>query len=116
MDVLLLSTDLMLMSIASADKQRDELHVVSNEAMTLKVCGEYNVGLIIVDLRMPGVDVFRLKKHLAELPKAIPVMACAPHVHDALLESATIAGCEEVVTRGQFESRLATTLARLTGN
>jgi hypothetical protein len=42
-------------------------------------------------------------------------MACAPHVHEQSLAAAVAAGCDAVITRGQFEARVDAQLAQLVG-
>jgi CheY-like chemotaxis protein len=58
----------------------------------------------------PAVVVARLKS-LPNPPKSI--IAFGPHVHEAKLAAATAAGCDLVLTRGQFNSQINELLGRL---
>ena len=116
MKLLLLTTDLMLISAAqgAADRNGVDLSTVPNTAAALKACGDNDVRQVVVDLRTAGLDIGALVAELrSACPARIPVMACGPHVHEASLAAAAAARCDEVVTRGEFDRRLDAALARL---
>jgi CheY-like chemotaxis protein len=116
MKLLLLTTDLMLISAAqgAADRHGVELSVVPTPSAAVAACGHEAVGLLIIDLRTAGLDIRALMaEHRGTCAALIPVMACGPHVHEAALSAAAAAGCDEVVTRGQCDRRLDATLARI---
>lgn len=60
------------------------------------------VSLLLIDLSSLKGDIASaigaLKQHLA----SARLVAFGPHVHEALLQTAREAGCDEVVTRGQL--------------
>jgi hypothetical protein len=61
----------------------------------------------LLDLNSPGVNpvvVVPQLKALANPPKAI--IAFGPHVHEAKLADAKAAGCDLVLTRGQFDAQM----------
>ncbi len=64
-------------------------------------------SLVILDLSHPGLDVAatlaRLKPLLAE---GGVTLAFGPHVHHERLEAARAAGCDRVVSRGEFHARM----------
>ncbi len=116
MQLILLSSDLMLASAAqgAADRHGAGLTVTADASAALKACSDGATRLLVVDLRTPALDIDRLVSELRSGSSAnTHVMACAPHVHEALLERAAAAGCDEVVSRGEVERRLNAALERL---
>ncbi|HEX6961448.1 MAG TPA: hypothetical protein VF175_06245 [Lacipirellula sp.] len=115
MHALLLSSDLMLISTAqgAADRQGVPLKIASNPAHAATLSA--GAAAVAIDLRMPALNMAALVPQLRSLasPQA-PIVACAPHVHAEALEAAAAAGCDEVITRGQFDRRFDALLARLT--
>ncbi len=80
----------------------------------IAAAGDPEVRLAAVDLRAPGLDVATLVAGLRSARSApIHVLAGGPHVHEASLAAARAAGCDEVVTRGEFERRLDAAVERL---
>ena len=113
MQLVLLSPDLMLIALAqgAANRHSASLMVAGDMGSTIAACE--NAPLVVVDLRTQGLDVELLMTELRRVRKDIHVMACGPHVHEVTLARAAAAGCDEVVTRGQFEQRLDAALVRL---
>jgi CheY-like chemotaxis protein len=115
MSALILSTDLACLSTVTGTA---ELHgytvegAMSPAALLQKAAG---CRLVLLDLNSPGVDPAALLPKLRELQPSPAVVAFGPHVHEARLAAACAAGCEEVLTRGQFHQRLAEVLARYLG-
>jgi CheY-like chemotaxis protein len=82
--------------------------------MAVKVCQEHQATLLVIDLRAPDIDVRHLVAELRrQCATSLHIMATGPHVHEVSLKEAKAAGCDEVVTRGQFERRFRTTVERL---
>ncbi len=116
MQVALLSTDLMLASAAhgAASRRGANLIVASNGRDALTACSDAATRLLAVDLRTTDVDIVAFMQELRAVSSApIYVIAGAPHVHEVSLAEARRAGCDEVVSRGEFERRLAAALERL---
>jgi CheY-like chemotaxis protein len=116
MKLVLLSADLMLNSAAFGVARRHgcELKAASDASAALAACSEGDAALLAVDLTMPRLDVGALMTELRGSSAAgVHVLAFGPHVHEMSLASAHEAGCDEVVTRGEFERRLDAALARL---
>lgn len=116
MQIVLLSTDLMLVAAAhgAASRHDAKLVVASNCRDALTACADAATRLLAIDLRTPGIDIGAFMTDLRAAAAApIHVIASAPHVHEASLEQAKRAGCDEVVSRGEVERRLAATLERL---
>src|SRR5439155_8408055 len=70
-------------------------------------------ALVILDLEFRGAELANLLPQLRALsPPPGKVIAFGPHVHAATLAAARAAGCDEVLTRGQFYAQLAEVLRR----
>jgi CheY-like chemotaxis protein len=104
--IVLLSSDLMLAAAAEGICERRGATLSTAQSLedALERCEEADSELVILDLRLPGLNVaeavLRIREELSPAPH---VMACGPHVHAKLLAAATAAGCDAVITRGQFE-------------
>jgi len=105
MNIVLLSRDLMLTSrLEGAARQLDvELMIAADGAAAVALCVERSSRLLIVDLRLPGLDVAELISQLQQQKERLPLLACGPHVHEMRLAEARRAGCDLVVTRGQLD-------------
>ena len=73
-------------------------------------------GLAFVDLQLPGLQIADAVQQLRESVPGIAIIACGPHVHTERLAAATQAGCEAVVSRGQFDRDGATIVGALVNN
>ena len=123
MQAVLLSSDLMLVSVAqgAADRHGAILAVAGNVEQAVAAIGDEATGLVVIDLRLPGLDVAAFVRRVrgakppatADLRQAAKIVACGPHVHKQSLAAAA-AGCDEVITRGEFDGRIHTLLAELT--
>lgn len=82
----------------------------------VRECGDGDAAMLVVDLRTPGLEIATLVRGVRESSATPPyIMACAPHVHEQSLAAAVAAGCDAVITRGQFEARVDAQLAQLVG-
>jgi CheY-like chemotaxis protein len=115
MHAILLTADLMLISAAqgAADRHDAELTVAPNAAAVSDAMRRRPAQLVLIDLRTPGLDIHELVPTVRDLASDASIVACGPHVHEASLAKAAAAGCDEVITRGEFERRLDATLMRL---
>jgi AmiR/NasT family two-component response regulator len=71
-------------------------------------------SIVLIDLNSnadPAATIAKLKS-LPTPPRAI--VAFGPHVHEARLAAARDAGCDLVLTRGQFDSQIESLLEQLT--
>ena len=71
-------------------------------------------SVVLLDLNSPVVNpavIVPQLKALATPPRLI--IAFGPHVHAEKLAAAKTAGCDMVLTRGQFDSQMASLLAAL---
>ena len=115
MRAVLLTSDLMLVSSAHGIAQRRgvELTIVADAESAGNASAD--AVLIAIDLRSPGLDVTSLVPRLRERAMSgATIVAFGPHVQTDALSAAAAAGCDEVITRGQFEHRFDALLAALT--
>ena len=83
------------------------LHSAATIERTVELCEAQHVEAVLVDLGTPGLKPNDLAERLAPLATGRPaIVAFGPHVHEALLSAAREAGCDEVVSRGQFSRNL----------
>jgi DNA-binding NarL/FixJ family response regulator len=105
MDVLYLTGDLLFSSRVSG--------AAANLGIPLQICGSVDkllesasnadCRLVFLDLTLAGVDLQAAVPAIrAKLPQA-KIVAYGPHVHEAALAAAKAAGCDEVLSRGQFD-------------
>ncbi|HEY1598367.1 MAG TPA: hypothetical protein VGG64_02105 [Pirellulales bacterium] len=114
--VLLLSTDLATSSkVAGAGaRQRVQINTINSVAAIADRAAADSYMLAIIDLSTPSLDVGEAVTQLRALPQPPgKIIAFGPHVHEALLERANAAGCDLVLSRGQFHARVDELLADL---
>jgi DNA-binding NarL/FixJ family response regulator len=113
MTVVLLSGDLAVLSRVEGATTRlgQTVRSASHESHAVEFCKEADANTLIVDLSMPSLDVAALVSQLKLIEGShTRVVAFGPHVHAERLEAARDAGCDLVVSRGQFFSQLETIL------
>lgn len=116
MTVVLLSGDLMSAArIEGAARLAGASYcMVGNVDAAVEACAADRSALVLVDLTLSGLDVASLVERTQSLADAKPtIIAYGPHVHESLLAAAQAAGCDLVLSRGQFMSRVDTILATL---
>ena len=109
MSALMLTADLMFSSRVSAAARSVEAPfrvASSTEALLQQASATVAPRLVILDLTTPGCDAGRIISELRKLEPTPTVVAYAPHVLGSLLERARDAGCDQVLTRGQFDSQM----------
>jgi DNA-binding NarL/FixJ family response regulator len=81
--------------------------VACGPALLSKVkAAESGQSVVLLDLSTPAIDAVETiaaLKALSPPPRAI--IAFGPHVHEAKLAAAQAAGCDLVLSRGQFDAR-----------
>lgn len=118
MTALLVSSDLMFASKFEAAGRRRNLAVQTARTLDLAIdkAGASAFDLVVLDLSLAGLDPAKLVAQLRGLehpPRTI--VAYAPHVHESRLEAARAAGCDRVLTRGQFDRGMEQLLAESSG-
>jgi DNA-binding NarL/FixJ family response regulator len=115
MTVLALVSDLMMQSQVSgaATRAGAVLEIATTADALLAKAAASGPRLLIVDLSHPGLDPRALFGSLKQLVPAESVtLAFGPHVHAALLAEAAEAGCDTVISRGQFHAQMEAILKR----
>lgn len=109
MAAFLLTTDLVFSSrVAQAARSTGlQLTVASStDAVLQHVSNSKSPRLLILDLSAADCDLPRIVAEIRQLPSPPAVVAYASHVLGPLLQKARQAGCDQVLTRGQFANRL----------
>ena len=96
---------------AAAGRTGNRLDVVMSAAALLERMQD-GTRLVLVDLTAPGLDIGDLVPKVRAVQNPPAVVAYAPHVHEQTLAAAVEAGCDEVLTRGQFNSQIDSILDR----
>lgn len=115
MTVVLLSSDLAVLSRVEGAAARggQSVRSASNEAQAVQLCEAGDVGAVVIDLSMSSLDIAALVSPLKALPNSrVRTVAFGPHVHEHRLAAAREAGCDLVVSRGQFFSQLEAILQK----
>ena len=114
MNVLLFTGDLIVLSRVegAVAKLGVALESTSSADQVATVAGQHDIDVLIVDLDTALSDVGRLVAAVKTDRKDPPtVVAFGPHVHHSRLAAAREAGCDVVVSRGEFFSRVDDILA-----
>jgi DNA-binding NarL/FixJ family response regulator len=109
MTVILVTRDLAVISQVDGAAARIGAiaRTVSNEADAAQQCVEERAELIVIDLGMPSLNVNSLVEQVKAATATPPrFVAFGPHVHAELLAAAREAGCDSVISRGQFFAQL----------
>ena len=108
MAIVFLTTDLMSVSrINQAVRECGAMMtMVGTVDDVISQCQTGNVRLVLADLSASGCAIGELASRVrdSQSPDAA-IVAFGPHVHVALLQAAHDAGCDEVITRGQFDAK-----------
>jgi CheY-like chemotaxis protein len=108
MAVLYLTKDLFFASrvTATARSLAGEVRVISSVEELLTEANE-NCRLVLIDLDAPGADPAAIAMGLRQQEAAPRIIAFGSHVHESRLQAARQAGCDVVLTRGQFDRQMA---------
>lgn len=110
-----LTTDLMFFSrVASiAGEHEWDLLTLSSHDEALYRASEKPCALFLIDLTTREIDFSELISDLKGLETPPQhFVAFGPHVHTAKLDAAREAGCDEVLTRGQFDANMVEILGK----
>jgi CheY-like chemotaxis protein len=116
--ILFLTTDLVFPSRVAGVAQRLGARMetaATPDALMAKLAGEPSPPwVVLLDLNSPGIDPAAIVPRLMELP-APPqsIIAFGPHVHEEKLAAAQAAGCNLVLTRGQFDAQMQSLLTQI---
>jgi DNA-binding NarL/FixJ family response regulator len=114
MTVVLLSTDLTVVSRVdgAAAGAGMTMRAVSSESAAIVAADAASAKLLIIDLGAPVSDLKVFVESFKSKSPQTRIIAFGPHVHEEKLAAARVAGCDEVVSRGQFFSQLDAILRR----
>jgi CheY-like chemotaxis protein len=119
MTICILSMDLMFPSRvrAAAASRGIEVATAMSEAALDDRLAEGECPLLIIDLAASGVDVGQLVPKL-ESGQNRPgtILAVGPHVQEEALRLAGEAGCDMVLTNGQFHAQTDELITRYSGS
>jgi CheY-like chemotaxis protein len=104
----LVTDDLMFSSRAAALARAagTTLVMAGSVAKAVEACAAEPAALVMLDLSLRGLDPATAVEALRGVSQPPRIVAYAPHVHEAKLAAATGAGCDQVLTRGQFNAQL----------
>jgi CheY-like chemotaxis protein len=108
--ILFLTTDLVFSSRVAGAAARAglSLRTVASQTALLETAAAAQADLIVLlDLNSPSVDPADIVPALRAAPhRPQAIIAYGPHVHEDRLAAATAAGCDEVLTRGEFNATM----------
>jgi DNA-binding response OmpR family regulator len=116
MNCLLLSADLMISSQASGAARQAgvALSSVANPAAFLERAKAEQPRAVIIDLGLPGLDIADVVSQLRSgATSPLTIVSFGQHVYEAQLDAAKAAGCDMVLTRGQFHAQGGRLLASI---
>jgi DNA-binding NarL/FixJ family response regulator len=105
MEVVLLSNDLMVVSRVSgaAASSGAVLRVAGSAAAAIAHLDERTANLVVIDLGLPAIELEPFISSVkTDGEHSARVIAFGPHVHAERLAAARSAGCDAVLSRGQF--------------
>jgi CheY-like chemotaxis protein len=100
---------------AVAQKLGVRMEVATNHDVLLaKLAAETSsAAVVILDLGLPGITPAALLPQLKASFATLTIIAFGPHVHEQKLADAKAAGCDVVLTRGQFDAQIQSLLAQI---
>jgi len=113
MAVVLLSGDLSVLSRVEGAAARfgKKVQIASDASHAFDRSDVEQPELLIIDLSSPSLDIESIVKECrSNQAGQTRVIAFGPHVHENRLAAAREAGCDLVVSRGQFFAQLDTLL------
>ena len=113
--IVFLTKDLMMSSNASSHARQHKIQfkTVDSIESVAQVIESNRPHVLLIDLQAPGLVVERLGEMIRELPDSVRplTIAFAQHVNHKLLEQATSAGFDQILTRGQVNSQMGQIVA-----
>jgi len=114
MSIAYLTNDLMFSSRVSGAAQSAgvELSVVGSSAGLIELLSKGGIRLAILDLTVSGLEPASVLPEIRSTDSEVAVVAYGPHVHEQKLAEAASAGCEQVLSKGQFNSSIVSLINR----
>lgn len=114
MKAVLLSGDLMVVSRVegAAAQVGAAVRAVSSAVLAIEACESGSADVLAIDLATPALDMAAIVSQLkASRGTSLRIVAFGPHVHEDKLAAARDAGCDVVVSRGQFFAQVGAILS-----
>ncbi|MGY8769850.1 MAG: response regulator [Pirellulales bacterium] len=113
MIIIYLTADLMFSSRACsfAKDSGADLRVAVSGAQCINAINQNKVDRVLIDLNVPKLDIEELMTQIKATGQNLEVIAYGPHVHIELLEAAKAAGCNAVLSKGQFNQQIESLVA-----
>jgi len=92
---------------SAAQSMGVETSVVGSRKLVCEQVANSNVDLVLIDLDHPDANVAALVDELSRCDRRPKLIAYGPHVKEPLLAAAQAAGCDLVLSRGEFHSQFA---------
>ena len=115
MAAVLLTANLMVSSRAAgaAEQLGVVLQGASSPEQAISFCRAQPMSLLLIDLELPSLDTAALVGQLRALDQPPQtIVAFGPHVQEAKLAAARAAGCDHVLSRGQWHAQIEELLAQ----
>lgn len=113
MNALLITTDLMISSTLDGAARAAGVDLNTKAPANLGGSAD-GAALVAIDLAAPISDIAALVAQLRNAAPAAKIIAFGPHVHVDKLEQARTAGCDAVMSRGEFHSKAHAIMSALT--
>jgi CheY-like chemotaxis protein len=116
-NVVYLTSDLLFSSrvVSLARTAGVSVSVVNSRDEACRRAAESGAAMLLVDLDHREADMRQLAAELSHLEPRPRTVAYASHVKEQLLAAASEAGCDLVLSRGQFDRQIAGLLGSLAG-
>jgi CheY-like chemotaxis protein len=92
------------------------LQIVARGEEAIEQCRASDAKLLVVDLSLPSLDISSVVRQISSFERRPKIVAFGPHVHKSRLVAAREAGCDEVLSRGQFLAGLDAIVERATSS
>ncbi|MEO1496060.1 MAG: DNA-binding response regulator [Planctomycetota bacterium] len=104
MSAVLISADLMTTSAAQGAAQRAGVELKAVALRNAASAVSDATRLVVIDLTHALTDLTPLVGELRATAPSATIIAFGPHVQEQRLQAARAAGCDEVITRGQWHN------------
>jgi DNA-binding NarL/FixJ family response regulator len=85
---------------------------IAPHARDLPACLQPGCTLVLVNLAEEGIDPAEVVRQVRAKAPSAQIVAFGPHVDKATLAAAEAAGCDQVLSRGQFHQQYVALLQR----
>ncbi len=94
-----------------------KLHLAENGEEALAIFKKLeNIDLIIMDIKLPGVDGYEVTRRIRELDKEVPILAHTAYAMEGDREKSIEAGCNDYIAKPTNQKLLLKTIENLLGH